>query len=53
MLCAGDGHHGVFDLQIAAGEEEVDVAAVAAAQPALLLADVPPSLVHSQDVRTI
>lgn len=29
------------------------MAAVAAAQPALLLADVPPSLVHSQDVRTI
>ena len=52
MCCAEDGLRGAFDLQIAAGEEEADVAAVAAAQPALLLADVPPNLVHSQDVRT-
>ena len=38
-------------LQVAAGEENVDVAAVAAAQPALLLADLPPNLSFTQQVQ--
>mmetsp|Transcript_4258 Transcript_4258/g.12283 ORF Transcript_4258/g.12283 Transcript_4258/m.12283 type:complete len:346 (+) Transcript_4258:201-1238(+) len=38
----------LIQMKIAAGEEDVDVAAVAAAQPALLLADLPPNLSFTQ-----